>query len=104
MTALYETKRFTDEVYRRAIKENPKAVINHIKHNGFDCALIFTSYVAGDEFAEVNLKGTHYFVTVIATYGRNFDGNYNTKHQETYEVSKEEGNEIYKRVKMAKVF
>ena len=104
MTDLQETKRFTDECYRRAIKNGARAVINHVKKNGYDNALIFTAYSAGDEFEQVGLKGEHYFITLMATYGRNWDGSYNTKHQETYEVSKEEGNEIFKRVKVSKRF
>lgn len=102
MTALCETKRYTDEVYRRALKNNPKAVLNHIRYNNYDSAVIFLSYEAGDEFDQVDLKGEHYFITIISTYGHDWDGNYNTKYQETYEVSKEEGNKLYLEIKRTK--
>lgn len=104
MTELNETKRFTDEVYRRAIKDEPRAVINHVRYNGYDNAVLFVKYSAGPEFAEVGLEGDHYFITVIATYGRNWDGSYNTKHQATFEVGKEEGNELFKQIKNTKTF
>lgn len=105
MTELLAAKRFTDEVYRRALKESKRTVINHVNYNGYDYALLFVSYNAGDEFEEYGLKGEHYFVTLVATYGNNFDRySLNTKHQEVYEVSKDEGNEIYKRVKATRKF
>lgn len=105
MRCLQECKRYTDEIYRRSIKGIPKAVINHIKHNGYDSAAVFTAYEAGNEFKEVGLQGNHYFITFVSTYGNEFDENsYNTKHKTVYEVGKVEGNDLYKQIKTTMFF
>lgn len=104
MIELSNGKHLLDEIYRRSIQSEPKAVINHVKYNCYDYAMVFTEYIAGEEFEEFELAGEHYFITLIATYGSSFDGSYNTKYKEVFEVDKDEGNRIYVRTLKTKSF
>lgn len=88
-------------------------VISHVKANGYHSAVVFLKYTATEEFAteanaefarygESTTAGEHYYIMIIATYGKEYNENKNTKHKDTFEVSKEEGNRIYMEVIKAK--
>lgn len=81
-----------------------RAVINHVKVNGYHNAAIFRRFTPTEETKAYGLTEEKYYITFIATYGHEWDGKYNTQHQFTIEVSKEEGNELYKEITRTKTF
>ena len=90
------------EIYRRS---KIVKVIENVKNGKYRNAIVFTKYIAGDEFKPYNLDGEHYFIVSVATYGEKFDIVFmNGKNVEVFITTKNEGNEIYKKVFETKRF
>ncbi|MBQ2173820.1 MAG: hypothetical protein II453_01720 [Alphaproteobacteria bacterium] len=94
----------TEIEYFMVRKAECKAVISHVKAYGIHSAIIFTIFTPDEAAKEFGITEKHYFITRISTYGQAYDGIGNTKNKASFEVTKEEGNQIYKEVKARQTF
>jgi len=90
-------------------------VINHVRANGYHSAVVFKKFTVSESFAaEANAEfarygesvtaGEHCFITIVSTYGKVYnDYSENTKYKQTFEVTRDEGNQIYMKVLNTKV-
>lgn len=90
-------------------KADAVTVIDNVSANGYHSAVIFEKFTASVEFAEEANRelahygesvtaGEHYFIRVVATFGKKYNAMRSTKYTDVFEVGKSEGNTIYKNV------
>ena len=95
----------TEIEYYMVRKAECKAVISHVKANEIHSAIVFSTFTPDETAKEFGITETHYFITRISTYGRDYnEWSGNTKNKCSFEVTKDEGNRIYQEVKLSKAF
>lgn len=75
-------------------KSKTRVALKDVVCNGVNCSVVFRTFSTEDTFTKYGLLPyERYFITIT-----------NEENQTTLEVTKEEGNEIYKKLKVEKEF